>query len=77
MKFTTVRFSTSVKVFGSENSVAMLATFDNATSLRCDSIEAIGQLLVITRGDDVKAVPLGKMESGDPVLERGQQRKAG
>lgn len=68
MKFTCIRFSTSVKVFGPENSVGMLATYDNGTSLRCDSIEVIGNLLVIQRGDDVKAVPLSKMESGDPDM---------
>jgi hypothetical protein len=67
MKFTAVRFSTSVKVFGNENSVGVLKTTPNESSLAVDSIEAIGQLLVITRGDDVKAVPLSKMESGDPV----------
>ncbi len=68
MKFTTVRFSTSVKVFGGENAVGMLATYDNQTSLRCDSIEVVGNLLIIARGDDVKAVPLSKLESGDPDM---------
>lgn len=79
MKFSAVRFSISVKVFGSENAVGMLATYDNQTSQRCDSIEQVGPLLVITRGDDVKALPLSKLESGDPVVDGKAQmpRKAG
>lgn len=68
MKFTAVRFSISVKVFGNENSVGMLCTYPNQTSLPVDSIEAVGQLLVIQRGEDVKAIPLSKMESGDPDM---------
>jgi hypothetical protein len=68
MKFKAVRFSTSVKVFSSENSVGFLADYQNEISQRCDSIEVVGQLLIIQRGDDVKAVPLSKMESGDPDL---------
>lgn len=68
MKFSAVRFSISVKVFGSENAVGMLATYDNQTSLRCDSLETVDGFLICTRGDDVKAVPLAKIESGDPDI---------
>lgn len=68
MRFKAVRFSTSVKVFSTENAVGFLADYDNQVSMRCDSIEIIGQLLIIQRGDDVKAVPLSKLESGDPDM---------
>lgn len=77
MKFKAVRFSISVKVFGNENSVGMLATYDNQTSMRCDSLEAVGQFLVCRRGDDVKAVPLSKIESADPELDDAEPVKRG
>jgi hypothetical protein len=73
MKFSAVRFSTSVVVFD-DRAVGVLKTYPNESSLPVDSIEAVGQLLVITRtgadgGAQIKAVPLSKMESGDPVIE--------
>lgn len=68
MKFSAVRFSTSVVVFD-DRAVGVLKTYPNESSPAVDSIEAIGSLLVITRGEVVKAVPLSKMESGDPILD--------
>lgn len=77
MKFKAVRFSISVKVFGAENAVGMLATYDNQTSQTCDSLETVDGFLLCRRGADVKAVPLSKIESADPVLGEAEPVKRG
>lgn len=49
MKFSTVTFSISCRVFPDENSVGMLSTQDNATTATCDSLESIDGMLVCKR----------------------------
>lgn len=85
MRFTSVRFSTSVVVFKGDYATGMLATFDNETSLKCDSLEtdATGVFLLCSRtypdgSKQVKAVPVSKIESADPIPEPAAPvRKAG
>lgn len=52
-----------------DRAVGVLKTYPNESSLPVDSLEAVGPMLLITRGDEAKAVPLSKVESADPILD--------
>lgn len=76
MRFTAVRFTHPVDVFKGDRGSGFFCTYPNEITRPCDSIETCGQFLILTRTDmvdgaevqQVKAVPLSKIESADPDL---------
>ncbi len=69
MKFSAVRFSTSVVVFKGDYATGMLSIEPNETSKVVDSLEVQGQFLICKRDGQVKAVPISKIESADLVAD--------
>ena len=80
MKFSRVRFSTSVVIFGDENAVGSLSTEPNESSLPVDALYSEDGFLICKRHHKhdvdksqppmVRAVPISKIESGDPLLNQ-------